>query len=196
MPIKEILSFIGMFLAVYGLIPYYKGIFARTNKPHAFSWMIFAIVTGIATVVQFAEDAGPGKWILALNSFMCLTIALLAIRFGEKDIRRTDWVALAFAFLAIPLWVMTNNPLWAVLIAMGIEVSAYYPTIRKSWHKPYEEVAQTWFIGGFMFLISVAALDKIVFVSAAYPAFVATLNFILVAILLYRRRMITVWTQD
>ena len=177
MPIKEILSFIGMFLAVYGLIPYYKGIFARTNKPHAFSWMIFAIVTGIAAVVQFAEDAGPGKWILALNSFMCLTIALLAIRFGEKDIRRTDWVALAFAFL-------------------GIEVSAYYPTIRKSWHKPYEEVAQTWFIGGFMFLISVAALDKIVFVSAAYPAFVATLNFILVAILLYRRRMITVWTQD
>lgn len=189
MPVKEILSFIGMFLAIYCMIPYYKGIFAGTNKPHVFSWLIFALVTGIAAAVQFSESAGPGTWVLALNSFMCATIAMLAVRYGEREIHRSDWVALLIALLAIPVWVVTNNPLWAILIAMGIEISAYYPTVRKSWIRPHEEVAQTWFIGGIMFLISVAALDSFSFVSGAYPAFVASLNFMLVGILLYRRHV-------
>ncbi len=170
MSVKEWLSLLGMFLAIYCLVPYYKGIFARTNKPHIYSWTIFAIVTGIATAVQFTEDAGPGKWVMALNTLMCLTIVLLSLRYGEKDIRRSDKVALTLALLAIPVWLLTNNPLWAVLMAMGIEVFACYPTLRKSWSKPYEEVAQTWFLSSCMFAVSVMALEQVSFVTAAYPA--------------------------
>lgn len=189
MPVKELLSLLGMFLAVYCLLPYYRGIFAGTNKPHIYSWIIFAIITGIAAAVQFAEGAGPGKWVLALNAFMCLTIVLLSLRYGEKDIRHSDKIALALALLAIPVWLLTNNPLWAVLMAMGIEVFACYPTLRKSWGKPHEEVAQTWFLSSCMFAVSVMALERISFVTAAYPAFVALINFMMVVMLLWRRRV-------
>lgn len=196
MPVKELLSLLGMFLAVYCLVPYYKGIFARTNKPHIYSWIIFTIVTGIATAVQFTEDAGPGKWVMALNSFMCLTIILLSLRYGEKDIKRSDGVALILALTTIPVWLLTRNPLWAVLMAMAIEVFAYYPTLRKSWNKPREEVAQTWFIGGVMFMVSVMALEKVSFVTAAYPGFVALMNFMMVIILLWRRRVMAASLAD
>jgi len=189
MPVKELLSLLGMFLAIYCLIPYYKGIFARTNKPHIYTWAIFTIIAGIAAAVQFAEDAGPGKWVMALNTFMCLTIVLLSLRYGEKDIRRSDGVSLALALTIIPVWLLTNNPLWAVLMAMGIELFACYPTLRKSWSKPHEEVAQTWFLSSFMFIVSVMALEQISFVTAAYPLFVAMINFLVFFILLWRRRV-------
>lgn len=186
-PLKEILSLIGVALSIYGLIPYYRGIFARTAKPHVFTWLIFALVTGIATAVQLSEDAGAGTWILATNAFLCLTITILALKFGEKDIRRSDWVALFAALAAIPVWIAMDDPLWAVLIIIIIELSAYLPTIRKSWNKPYEEVMQTWFIGVITFLISVIALDQINFTTAAYPLFIAFLNLSLVMILAGRR---------
>ena len=188
MPVKEFFTIFGMFLAIYCVIPYIRGIFAGTNKPHVFTWLIFAVVAGIVAAIQFSESAGPGKWVLIVNSLACFVVVALAIKYGERQIKRSDWVALGAALVAIPLWMATNNPVWAVLIAMAIEIFAYYPTLRKSWSKPHEEVAQTWLISGCMFLISVAALDQLKFTTAAYPAFVACLNFLLVAVLMARRR--------
>ena len=189
MSVKEALALFAMFLAVYCVVPYIKGILAGTNKPHLFTWIIFTLITGIVAAVQFAESAGPGKWVLIVNALGCVVIVALSFKLGNKDIKRSDWVALAGAFLAIPVWLTTDNPLGAILIAITIELFAFYPTLRKSWAKPHEEVAQTWLLGGGMFIISVAALEQASFTTAAYPLFAAFLNLLLVAVLLYRRRV-------
>ena len=187
MSIKEMLALFAMFLAVYCVVPYIKGILAGTTKPHLFTWIIFALIASIVAAVQFAESAGPGKWALIVNALTCIVVVFLSLKCGERDIKRSDWVSLAGALLAVPVWLMTDNPLGAIVIAMMIELFALYPTFRKSWTKPHEEVAQTWLIGGCMFIISVVALDHVSFITAGYPLYVAFLNFMMVAVLLYRR---------
>lgn len=189
MPVKEVLSLVGMFLAVYCLIPYYRGILARKTQPHVFSWLIFGVITAIAAAVQFAEGGGAGTWVVALNACLCLTVVVLALRFGKRDIRPVDWVALAAALISIPIWLLADNPVLAVLILLVIEIFAYIPTIRKSWNKPHEEVVQTWLLGSVTFFLAVLSLDHYEFTTMAYPAFVSAVNLGLALMLLARRRV-------
>ena len=60
---------------------------------------------------------------------------------GEKHVTRGDWIAFLITFFAIPLWVVTSDPLWSVLLVTVIGAVAYYPTFRKSFAKPGEELA-------------------------------------------------------
>lgn len=189
MSIKEIISIIAMILAVYCLFPYYVAILKRKAKPHIFTWVIFGLITGIAAAIQFAEGGGPGAWVVALNGCLCMTVVLLSLKYGEKRITRGDWVAFIIALGAIPIWLLSNNPTLAVLILLGIEIFAYYPTVRKSWMKPHEEVVQTWLLSSLTFFLSVVALEEFMFTTAAYPAFVSMVNFMMVVMLLTRRRL-------
>lgn len=192
MPLNEIFSFAGMFLSVYCLIPYYRGILAHKTQPHVFSWLIFGIITAIAAAVQFAEGGGPGTWVVALNACLCLSVVVLALRFGQRDIRPVDWVTLAAALISIPVWLLADNPVLAVFILLAIEAFAYFPTIRKSWHKPHEEVVQTWLLGSVTFCLAVLALNHYEFTTVAYPAFVSAVNLGLALMLLIRRRVMAV----
>ncbi|MFN3827328.1 MAG: hypothetical protein ACK4NR_06845 [Micavibrio sp.] len=188
MDIKQILSVIGMCLAVYCLFPYYIAILKRKAKPHIFTWVIFGIITSLAAAIQFSEGGGSGAWIVGLNGALCLTVVVLSLKFGEKQITKGDWLVFVVALSAVPVWLLANNPLWAVLILLMIEIFAYYPTLRKSWLRPHEEVIQTWLLGAITFLLSVLALEEYSFTTAAYPAFVSSINFMLAGLLLYRRR--------
>lgn len=187
--LRDILSLAGMFLAVYCLIPYYRGILARRTQPHVFSWLIFGVITSIAAGVQFAEGGGAGTWVVALNACLCFTVVLLSLRFGKRDIRLIDWAALAAAFISIPVWLLADNPVLAVMILLAIEVCAYIPTIRKSWNKPHEEVVQTWLLGSLTFFLAVISLERYEFTTVAYPAFVSAVNLGLALMLLARRRV-------
>ncbi|QQG35589.1 MAG: hypothetical protein HYS17_08665 [Micavibrio aeruginosavorus] len=189
MPLNEWLSYAGMFLAIYCLVPYYRGILARKTQPHVFSWLIFGVITGIAAAVQFAEGGGAGAWVVALNAGLCFTVVLLALCFGKRDIRPVDWMALVAAFMSIPVWLLADNPALAVMILLAIEVFAYIPTIRKSWNKPHEEVVQTWLLGSLTFFLAVISLERYEFATVAYPAFVSAVNLGLALMLLIRRRV-------
>jgi hypothetical protein len=46
-----------------------------------------------------------------LSAAFCLGIGILALFRGEKHITCGDWMAFLTTFLAIPLWVVTADPL-------------------------------------------------------------------------------------
>jgi hypothetical protein len=90
----------------------YKG----ETKPHAFSWLLWGIVTGIGTLAQFQLNGGPSAWALAFVSITCLMISVLSFFIGEKNYTKSDWFALIGCFVAITMWQATDNP----MIARGI----------------------------------------------------------------------------
>jgi len=187
---KEIIGGLSVVMGILCFAVYIWGIYKGTTKPHLFSWIIWGILMSIAFAVQVVEKAGPGAWNLGVSAMIVFFIVGVSFFYGEKHITRSDWMAFIIALLAIPVWKMTGNPLWAVVIAAMINVTAYYPTFRKSWMKPWDEPVLAYFIGAMPFVLSLFALEKVTPATVIYPVVAATLSTMMVLMLLWRRKVL------
>ncbi|MBI5745091.1 MAG: hypothetical protein HY952_11150 [Elusimicrobia bacterium] len=166
---------------------YFTSIFRGRTRPHAFSWLIWAAISGIGFAAQVAEGAGPGSWARGFSAATCLVLAVLGYYKGEKNITRGDWLTLAVAFSAIPLWVATKTPVWSVFIVCIIDTIGYTPTIRKSWHKPGEETPVSYFISTACAASAILAVENYTLSTWLYSAVLVATNSAMGAIILARR---------
>lgn len=187
---KELLGLLSVLCTIIGEGAYFWSIWKGRSRPHAFSWIIWGLLTGIAFFAQLGKGAGAGAWATGLTSATCLTGAILAFFWGEKDIRKSDAVAFACGLTAIPLWYFTRDALNAVVVATAVEAFAFYPTIRKSWHKPHEELAFAYFLDTIKYSLSILAMEKYSLTAVLYPAFIITIQSAFVTMLLYRRMVL------
>ncbi|MEA3399221.1 MAG: hypothetical protein U9R00_01765 [Patescibacteria group bacterium] len=75
------------------------------------------------------------------------------------------------------MWYLTSNPLGAIILVTLIDLFGYFPTLRKSYSKPHEETATTFFLNGLKFLISLFALQVYTPVTWLYPSGLTLFNF-------------------
>ncbi len=175
----------GINIAVY-LFKTYKGVF----KPHLFSWLIWALLNGIVFAAQLSKDAGPGTWQTGF-ACLCLTIVTIVALFkGDRNFKPSDWVALIFSLLAIPLWVATKEPLWSVILVSIIDIVITWPTARKSWAKPHQESIGVFLIGGIITSLGLISLEVFTVTTVLYGATIVILDLALCVMILARRRSI------
>ena len=72
-------TFLGIFaivIGIYSYIPYFRDIVAGRTKPHAFSWFVWALLTGIAFFAQLHGKGGAGAWVTddPVGSVILITI--------------------------------------------------------------------------------------------------------------------------
>ena len=187
---KEILGGLAVVMGMVCYAVYIHGIYRGNTKPHLFTWLIWGILMSIAFTAQVIEKAGPGAWSLGISALIVFFIAGVSFFRGEKNITRSDWATFITALLAIPVWKITGNPLWAVVIVSMINAVSYYPTFRKSWKKPWEECALAYFICIIQYSVSILALERITFTTALYPTIVTIMAGLLVLMLLWRRKVL------
>ena len=195
MPAKDIFSIISILAAIMAATPYVVGMIRKKTKPHMFSWLIWGLSSVICGAVQLAEGGGAGSWPLIVNGVYCLGVSLAALWIGTKDIKKIDYVVLTVTLSTIPLWMITKDPLWSVLIVVMIDGLGYIPTVRKSWGRPQEESALSWGLSCIFFTVSILALEKIKITTYLYPAVFAVINAGFVLFLLARRKT-TGWTDE
>ncbi|MDD5587460.1 MAG: hypothetical protein PHY92_11015 [Alphaproteobacteria bacterium] len=131
-----------------------------------------------------------GAWTTGFGAAVYFIIAGLALVRGEKDIKRSDGLALAGALATIPLWYLTGDPLGAVVLIAVIETLAFYPTIRKSYYKPHEETAFMYNMEILRFIPAIFALEHYSAVTLLNPLFTIALNSAFVGMVLWRRAVL------
>ncbi|MDD9912227.1 MAG: hypothetical protein OXR68_02880 [Alphaproteobacteria bacterium] len=161
------LAAIGLAAIRYGT--YLYTIYQGKTKPHAFTWLLLGSVTSVGTWAQFEMGAGPSTWAMGFIALTSLFIATLSFFIGEKDYTKSDWVALIVCFMAIPIWKMTDNAIWAVTIVVIIDILSYWPTIRKSYNKPHTEPPISAVISGVRYLFVILAVPEPNFGNMMYP---------------------------
>lgn len=184
---SEILGWISLAFATAGYIPYLYSIWLGKTKPHGFSWFIWGLLTAIAYFAQVQSGAGPGSWATAMTACACFLITIFSLFKGEKHITRSDWLTFTAALAAIPIWYITDNPLSAILLITLIDALGFWPTFRKSWHKPHEEHPLTYFLSAVKFTLSMLALHSFNWTTALYPASLIFMNGAFVLMVIYRR---------
>ncbi len=134
---KEILATIAALLAIAGNVPYVIDIFRKRVQPHAYTWFVWTIVSGIVLFGQLAK--GPDRRMPTASELFTIFIFLLSLRYGFPHATKTDLAFLLIALCGLIPWAITDDPTLSVVIAVAIDITAFVPTLRKTWLEPVTE---------------------------------------------------------
>lgn len=185
---KAMLGAIANVLTVLAYVPYLRSIYYGHTRPHVFSWIIWGLATGIAFLAVLNAQGGEGAWPIGFSCIVSLLVAGVAFaRRRDITITRSDWRLFLGALVAIPVWVATNDPLWAVVLTTFIELLGFGPTFRKTWFSPHSESMSFLLILIIRNSLIIAALDRYTMTTVLFPAAAAIACGALVAIMVIRR---------
>jgi hypothetical protein len=190
MDTKVLLGVVATAIAVMSYIPYVRDVRSGKTKPHGFSWLIWALLAYIAGTAQLAGGGGFGAVVTLVTATISLWIAFISIRGRTVAITRGDWISLAAGLAAIPLWVLTREPLPSVALVSFIDLVGFWPTIRKSYHAPHGETSSTYWLSTIKHCLSVAAQQRYNLVTVLYPGSLALITLLFVVMLAVRKRSI------
>lgn len=185
--VKLVLSLLAVSVAIVSYVPYLKDIFKGKTKPHAFSWLIWALLNGIAFFGQLNDGGGVGSWAVGFTALATFFIFFISLFKGEKDIRPFDWFCLLGALLALIPWLLTNDPLISIIVITVIDIVAFLPTFRKSFHKPFEETLLTYSLSVFKYSLVTIALQNYSLITLIFPLSMVIINLVFVIFVISRR---------
>jgi hypothetical protein len=186
---KELLSAVSIIVTFAMFIPYVQSIHSGRTKPHVFSWIVWALGTFVVFLAQLAGGGGLGAWPIGVSGVITAYIAVLAYaKRSDRAVTRSDWAFLVVALSALPCWLLTSNPLWAVLILTGVDLAGFGPTFRSAYVRPYDERIGFYSLGAVRNLLAILALERYSLTTVLFPAAVGVACLILVAMVAYRRR--------
>lgn len=188
---KELFGAITIILSLVGYIPYIRDVLRGQTKPHAFSWIIWTLVTFIIGAAQLAAGSGWGAVHNLVTGLIGLIILIYALRNKDKDIKRVDVVLFILALLSIPLWLLTKNPTTAIVLITAIDIFAFLPTFRKTWNQPWSETLISYVLAGIKYGFALLAIGSYDFATLLYPIVLVVMNASLVTIMVVRRRKVT-----
>lgn len=189
---KQLLGAIAIGITIIAYYPYIRSIIQGKIKPHVFSWVIWGTSTCIVFLAQLADKGGAGAWVIGFSGIISIYVAFLAfIKRSDSSITRIDWLFFIFAMTALPIWYLTSDPLWAVVILTTVDVLGFAPTFRRSYIRPFEEQLMFYVVMAVRNLIVVSALENYSLTTVLFPATIAAACLIFSLMVVYRRRVLT-----
>lgn len=179
MIIKEVFGLLAILVAFGSKVPYIHAIIKERKKPHIFTWIIWGITTSVVFAAQLVDGGGAGAWATGFGALICFFIAGLSyIKNPRLRITRSDWLIFIVALSSIPLWYITNDPLWSVIIVVAIDVTGYFPTLRKAYALPDEESSLVFMLQNLKQIFSIIALENYSVVTLLFPVTISLMNFL------------------
>lgn len=177
-------------LSVAAFGPYLNDIFKGNTKPHMYSWLIWTILQTIGAIAQIRDGAGYGAWMLTLGAVICFSIFVLSFKYGTRDISVFDRWCLFSALGAIILYFFLHEALLSVILISIIDFVGFLPTYRKTFIDPSSELWTAWALAGAGYLASIIAMEHYSSITMLYTMSALVGNFVLVGIILARRRVV------
>lgn len=185
---KEILALIAALLAVAGNLPYLLDIVSGKVKPHPYTWFVWSIVSATVFFGMLAKGAGIGALPTAASEIFTIIIFLFSLKFGFKGITKADTLFLVVALAGLVPWAITKDPTLSVVIAVGIDLVAFAPTLRKTWARPATESPILFGSNALRHVLTLFSLQTYNIATALHSLTMITANAAMVGIILARKK--------
>ncbi|MBI1422941.1 MAG: hypothetical protein GC149_05685 [Gammaproteobacteria bacterium] len=187
---KSLLSAVAIAITLFAFLPYIRAILTSAIRPHVFSWFIWGTTTVIVFLAQLQGHGGAGAWPIGVSGSITVLIAALAYwKRADISITAVDWLFLVLALSSLPFWYFTADPLWAVLILTVVDLLGFGPTLRKAYTAPRSESVLFFATFAVRNFIVILALENYSLTTVLFPAAIAIACLLLIALILYRRRV-------
>lgn len=182
------IAILGIILQLIGFVPYIVDIFRGKTKPERASFWIFTLLIVITIAAQLSQGLTWATVLLMVWAFNTGFIALLSLKYGYGTFKRRDFVSVIVALIGVVLWWVTDQPLVAALIVVGVDFAGFWLTLVKTWAAPYTETMIAWLLSGLGALCALIAAATFDPVQISYLLYSVIANLGIVWIIVYRRR--------
>ena len=90
--------------------------------------------------------------------------------------------------MAILPWLIAKSILWSVVLSTLIDLIAFFPTMRKTWHAPRSESLGSIYADAVKHSLSIVSMDSYSLVNWIFPASVLITKFIIIGELIFLRK--------
>lgn len=188
MDIKFYLGIIAGIISLSAYLIYIRSILKGESKPNRTTWWIWTFMGAILATSYYFTGARNTIWAPVVEFFGPLSIAILAIWYGEGGRKnRTDVICFFGGIVSILLWIIFRSPVIALVFALATDVFAIIPTIKKSYLRPEGENFWAWFGTLTADSLNIFAAERFAFGIVLYPAYMATLDLIVVSAIVVGR---------
>ncbi len=190
MSYQAISGVVATVLALVGTVPYIWDVLQNKTKPHVFTWLIWLLLSVIALLGQINGGGGAGILIVGVTTLSTLAVLFLAVMKGQRSITPLDWLSLVGALAALGLWFIVKNPVLSIVLVIVTDALGFFPTIRKSWLKPYEETLSSYVIADIKQVLTILAVSQVSILTVGYSGYLIVANSLLVSVLIIRRQVL------
>ena len=120
-----------------------------------------------------------------------LVVALCLYGYGYKKYGWVEWVCLLCAVVAILLWYLTSNPLFALFLAIATDLFASTPTIVKTFKEPKSEIPIAWYLVTLAAVLGIVSTTIFDVANLAFPVYIALITALIGTMALVGRRIKT-----
>lgn len=211
---KDLMGALAVVIAVVAYGIYAFQTLRGKTRPHPLSWLIFGILTGTGYLVQLDQAAGPGSWVMAITTIVCLLLCVMSFWKGERTFPWYEWAFLVAAavIFVFYLWsrqptllaatlsgaarntVLQHGPAISAVLASAVNVLGFGPTLTKAWARPHSDSVTTFLLNGIKFVPSFFAMDVISVATCVLPATLVVTN-VAAALVIYLRRALSTRTN-
>lgn len=176
-------------IRLLGGFSYLRAVITGKAQPYPLSWLLW----GITPMITFAAEVSAGVgWRSAVTFALGLTPLLVFI---VSMIKNPKWlkldtlnvVCLLASLGGIALWMATDNPLVAIVVAIIADTFSAVPTIRKTIKNPKSEYAPSYMLSVLSMVITMLTITEWTFAVYAFPVYVLTINSFMVLLITGRK---------
>jgi hypothetical protein len=146
-------------LSAVAFVPYILSILKNKTRPSGASWWTWAI---LATVTVASSKTAGAPWhVLVLPVWLCLSqlfVAILSLKKGDNNWDLLNKLCVAGALAGTLLWIVTGEPLIALVISIIADFLASVPNWRHVGKNPDQENRLGWTLGWVSALLEILAI--------------------------------------
>jgi hypothetical protein len=187
---------IGAALTLLSVYPYARDVRRGITRPHLVSWSTWTLLTAIATAAQISAGEYIAAIFTASATLQSTVILMLGLRHGSAAYRPFDALCQLGALVGLGGWLLLDSPAFGVVACVATDVIGALPTVKHCWREPTEETWALYAVNGVGGVCAIAALPQYNWISLTYAVYTVLASSILVATLLWRRRVARPRAED
>ncbi len=185
------MKLLGSLFAILSVIPYIITTLRGQTRPVRVTWGLWALILWVSLGAQWQLEAWDTMTFVLIDAILVTTIFLLSLQYGTRGWTRIDTLCLTTSLLAIIIWRLTTNPVYALYLMIVADLIAAVPIFIHAYNSPHEENAVPFLLfalGGIVTFVSNTRWD---FHRIMFPLYLILLNLSIGSLIIVRRWIIS-----
>jgi len=186
--VNELFGAMSGIIAFLACVPYYLALRAGNIKPSQASWWAWTIGNALLMIGYMSLGEFYASILPLANIIRNIFIIFVSEKYGHSEWKKIDKICLGVAVGSVAPWILLKDPVWTIVILVGINIVGAISTIIKQIDRRGREDIITWVILSAAGLSMLFSLEKFEFKTMLFPVYLFLIGIPVITIEIANRR--------